>query len=205
VSGESEKGLARAGGEDAASWGVAADASPWRTTGSRYTLQNRWFRVRTDDVITPGGEPGEYNVVEIPPAVTVVALDAMDQLCLLREYRYPHGTWMWETPIGSLDPQDTDLLSAAKRELREEAGLTSEDWTYLGRTLGLKGLSTQVLHTFLARSVVAGCTAREGIEAIDQQRFLSLADFYAEVRAGGVTDAETIVAVALATTHLGLV
>jgi 8-oxo-dGTP pyrophosphatase MutT (NUDIX family) len=184
---------------------AAADPNPWRTTGSRYTHENRWFRVRIDDVITPGGEPGEYNVIEVPPAVSVVALDERNRLCLLREYRYPHETWLWETPIGSLEADDTDPLSAARRELREEAGLTSEDWTYLGITRGLKGVSTQVIHNFLARNVTRGRTAREGVEAIDEQRFLSLAAFFQEVRAGRVTDAETIAAVALAAAHLEIV
>jgi 8-oxo-dGTP pyrophosphatase MutT (NUDIX family) len=181
---------------------AAGDPSPWRTTGSRYALQNPWFRLRVDDVITPGGTPGTYNVIEVPPAVSVVALDASDRLCLLREYRYPQEAWLWETPVGSLDAADTDPLSAAQRELREEAGLTSEDWSYLGVTRGLKGLSTQVLHVFLAREVVRGRTAREGIEAIDQQRFVSLAEFFEEVRTGQVTDAETIATVALAAAHL---
>jgi 8-oxo-dGTP pyrophosphatase MutT (NUDIX family) len=195
----------RADGQDAPSPTTASHPSPWRTTGSRYAHENRWFRVRTDDVITPGGEPGEYNVVEIPPAVSVVALDGRGRVCLLREYRYPHQTWMWETPIGSLDPADTDPLSAARRELREEAGLTSEDWTYLGATRGLKGVSTQVVHNFLARNVAPGRTAREDVEAIDQQRFVDLADFFAEIRNGEVTDAETITAIALAVAHLRIV
>jgi 8-oxo-dGDP phosphatase len=201
-----DQDLGRPGNDGGEASGTgAADPSPWRTTGSRYTHENRWFRVRTDDVITPGGKPGEYNVIEVPPAVSVVALDARNRLCLLREYRYPHETWLWETPVGSLDDGDTDPLSAAQRELREEAGLTSADWAYLGTVNGLKGVSTQVLHVFLARDVVQGANSREGIEAIDQQRFVTLPSFFDEVRAGHITDAETIAAVALAVAHLRMV
>jgi 8-oxo-dGTP pyrophosphatase MutT (NUDIX family) len=183
---------------------VTVDTGPWRTVASRYTHVNRWFRVRTDDVITPACEPGEYNVIEVPPAVTIVALDADDELCLIREYRYPHRMWMWETPVGSVDPGDREPLAAAQRELREETGLTSDDWTYLGVAHGLKGVSTQVLHTFLARNVTAGRPVRDGVEAIDQQRFISLGGFFEEVRTGLVTDAETITAVALVVAHLQL-
>ncbi|MGR6967063.1 NUDIX domain-containing protein [Geodermatophilus sp. URMC 61] len=177
---------------------------PWRTLSSRYTHENRWFRVRTDDVLNPDARPGEYNVIEVPAAVSVVALDDRERFCLIREYRYAQESWLWETPVGRLDADDPDPLVAAQRELREETGLASDDWTYLGLTRGLKGLSNQVLHHYLARAVRAGHTAREGVEAIDQQRFVSFQDFFEELRTGQVTDGETVAAVALAAAHLGL-
>jgi 8-oxo-dGTP pyrophosphatase MutT (NUDIX family) len=176
--------------------------SPWRIVRSRVAHENKWFRVRTDDVIGPDSEPGEFNVVELPPAVTVVALDSDDRFCLIREYRYSHRSWLWETPVGSIDPGDEDSLTAAQRELREETGLCSDDWTYLGATRGLKGVSNQILHTFLARNVTAGAAAAESFEVIDGLRFVSFGAFFAEVRRGDVVDGETIAAVTLAFAYL---
>lgn len=47
----------------------------------------------------------------------------MDQLVLIRQYRYPVGDYVYEFPAGLVEPGE-DLLDAARRELFEETGLT---------------------------------------------------------------------------------
>lgn len=178
--------------------------NPWKTIGSKYTHENRWFKVRTDAVITPGGQQGEYNVIEIPPPVGIVALNDKNEICLIKEFRYPHQLWIWEVPMGAIDASDADPLVAAKRELKEETGYTSENWEAVGTNYGIKGVTNQIVHTFLARDIVPGKSQHEGIESIEGMRFVSFKDFFAEVRDGSIKDAETITAVTQAAVYLGL-
>ena len=178
--------------------------NPWKTHSSKYVLRNKWFSVRTDAVTTPGGQPGEYNVIEIAPPVAVVALNAKNEICLIRQFRYPRQLWLWEVPMGAIDEKEKPL-TAAKRELREETGLTSDEWQAVGINYGIKGVTTQIVHTFLARNVRAGNSAHDGTEAIDDMRFISFKDFYEEVRRGSITDAEAITAVSQVAAHLHLI
>ena len=46
-----------------------------------------------------------------------------DQLVLIRQYRYPLGNYVYEFPAGLMEPGE-ELLTAARRELFEETGLT---------------------------------------------------------------------------------
>lgn len=69
--------------------------------------------------------------VSLPDAVTCVVIlqmkDAEPRLLLTKEFRYPTGQFLLSPPAGLLDPADeaqTDpILSAARREIREETGL----------------------------------------------------------------------------------
>ena len=68
----------------------------------------------------------------LPDAVTCVVIlnikDEEPKLLLSKEYRYPAGQFLLSPPAGLLDPEDADtenpILTAAKREIKEETGLT---------------------------------------------------------------------------------
>ena len=68
----------------------------------------------------------------LPDAVTCVVIlnikEEEPKLLLSKEYRYPAGQFLLSPPAGLLDPEDADtenpILTAAKREIREETGLT---------------------------------------------------------------------------------
>ncbi|MBQ4035832.1 MAG: NUDIX hydrolase, partial [Paludibacteraceae bacterium] len=65
-------------------------------------------------------------------AVAVVALDDEGRIAIEHQFRYPFGAELLEIPAGKLDYEGEDPLEAAKRELREETGITASDFQYLG-------------------------------------------------------------------------
>ena len=73
----------------------------------------------------------EFRAI-LPDAVTCVVIlnikDEEPKLLLSREYRYPTGQFLLSPPAGLLDPEDSNtenpILTAAKREIKEETGLT---------------------------------------------------------------------------------
>ena len=56
-----------------------------------------------------------------PDAVCIVPRTADDQLLMIREFRYPLGSWCISFPAGLVEV-DEDLEAAIDRELREETG-----------------------------------------------------------------------------------
>lgn len=178
----------------------------WQTHGSRTVYENRWIRVREDDVVGPGG-PGIYGVVEMRhPAVFIVAMDEQDRVCLVRLDRYATGGPSIEVPAGGTDGEDP--LVAARRELLEETGLEAQSWTEIGRMNALNGIADAREIVFLARELRAGVSAHAAAaaqheEGIDLVQWMPCAEVMAMIGRGEIYDGETIAAMAFAAIHLG--
>jgi len=141
-------------------------ANPWTTKSSRIAYENRWIRVREDQVIRPDGQPGIYGVVEVPPSVGVVAINQKDHVVLVGQWRYTLSRYMWEIPRGGSEG-NPDLLAVAKRELAEEAGIRAERWVPLGTVDVNSGITTDVQHLFLATALTPSDTHHDAEEKID--------------------------------------
>ncbi len=128
--------------------GVAEN--PWKTKSSRVAYENAWIRVREDQVVRPDGGAGVYGVVEIRPSVGIVAINERDEVALVGQWRYSVGRYSWEIPRGGSHPGETDMLSVAKRELAEEAGLIAREWEALGAVDVCNGVADDVQSLYLA-------------------------------------------------------
>ncbi len=126
----------------------------------------RVVRVTTDEVVLPNGHRALLEVVHHPGGAAAVALDQTVQVCLLRQYRYVAGGWLWELPAGKLEPGEPPLATA-QRELVEEAGVSARRWDSLGTCLSSPGVFTERLHLFLARALSPAQTAQERAEVIE--------------------------------------
>ena len=114
------------------------------------------FALRADVVRRPGApdeEPFTRVVLEHPGAVVVLAVDDDERVLCLRQYRHPAGLRMLELPAGLLDVAGEEPRAAAERELREEAGLTADRWTPLVSAYSSPGITTELIHYFLAQGL----------------------------------------------------
>ncbi|MGC0273423.1 NUDIX domain-containing protein [Pseudactinotalea sp. Z1739] len=108
--------------------------------------------VSQDVDLGPGGQVvREY--LRHPGAVAIVALDEAGRMLLLRQYRHPVRSYLWEVPAGLLDQQGEDLVAAAARELAEEADLRAARWDTLVDFYTSPGGSDEAVRVFLARDL----------------------------------------------------
>lgn len=128
--------------------------------------RNAWVRLREDRVIRPDGGPGIYSVLELRPSVGIVVLDGSDRLGLVGQWRYPHDKFTWEIPRGGSRTGETDMLAAAERELREEAGLAARRWQRLGEVDVNNGVTDDTQHLFLATELEPVPAAQDPEEQI---------------------------------------
>ena len=151
----------------------------------------RVIRVTTDEVVLPNGHRTELEVVHHPGGAAAVAVDAERRVCLLRQYRYVAGGWLWELPAGKLEPGEPPLATA-QRELTEEAGVTASRWASLGTSRSSPGVFSEVIHLYLATGIAPATTAHERAEVIEIH-WLPLATACEWALAGAITDAKTVV------------
>ncbi len=129
----------------------------WRTLERRLLVDRSPFaRVYDDDIQLPAGQVIKNFVrVEIAPFSIMFAVrgegDAR-QVAFVRQYRQAIADFTLELPAGHIEPGE-DALETARRELREETGLLSDDWQGLGRYVMDANRECGFAHTFLARNV----------------------------------------------------
>ena len=93
------------------------------------------------------------EVVRHPGAVAVLALDDDGRVLLIRQYRHPIRTRAWEIPAGLLDVAGEPPLTAAQRELAEEADLAATTWHVLADFQNSPGGSDEAIRVYLARGI----------------------------------------------------
>lgn len=159
--------------------------------------------VKKDTVRLPNGNTSVREVIRHVGAVCIVPITDDNQVFIERQYRYPYDTVITEIPAGKLDSRQEDRLSAAKRELREETGLTADEWTELGSFYPAAAYSDEFITMYMARGL------HQGRQDLDQDEFLNvikvpLYELVEDVMSGKIPDAKTQTAILKAARILGI-
>lgn len=109
----------------------------------------RVIQINLEQVRLPNDHVTTLEIIHHPGGAAVVALDATNRICLVRQYRHAAGGYIWEIPAGKIDDKEPPLTTA-RRELEEEAGRVASEWRSLGEYLSSPGFLTEIVHLFLA-------------------------------------------------------
>jgi len=119
--------------------------TPWKVLQSNY-LRND---VRVDKCETSNGKIIEPLVLEYGTWVTTVALTQHQEVLLIKQYRHGAQKIIWELPGGAVD-EGEEPIYAAKRELLEETGYTSDNIIEVGRVSPNPASHTNLMYAFIA-------------------------------------------------------
>lgn len=126
-----------------------------KSVSSKTVYQGKIVTLKVEKVEMPEGNLADRELVLHPGGVGIVALTAEDKVILVKQYRKPLETAIYEIPAGKLDAGE-DPLCCAKRELSEETGLEAERFTYLGFIYPSPGFTDEVTHVYLATGLSQG-------------------------------------------------
>jgi len=165
---------------------------------SRYVYENRWMKVREDQVRFPDGSDGIYGVVEKVDFVIVIPRHADGRFEMVEQYRYPVGGRFWEFPQGAWETRpEVDLITVAHGELEEETGLKAESMTELGHLHQASGYSVQQYRAYLATGLSQGKMDRDHEEQDMITGRYTFEEIKGMIKAGQIMDQTTVSAIGL--------
>jgi ADP-ribose pyrophosphatase len=128
-----------------------------------------------------------------------VAVDADDQVLLVRQYRSPAEQILLEIPAGTLDIADDGSVEdpelASRRELEEETGYRAGSWRLLGTFWTAPGFATELMHLYLATDLVPAGDDRRLPEEDERLHLVRMPwqEAVAAAEHGEISDAKSIV------------
>lgn len=163
-------------------------SNPWQTLQRKQVYENPWIEVYEDQVINPRGGEGIYGKVSFKNlAIGIVPVDEELYTWLVGQHRYTLDEYSWEIPMGGGSKIDGPLESA-KRELKEETGLSANRWENIMRIHTSNSVTDEEGFIYLAQDLTPGETEFDETEDL-QIRRLPLYDAVQLVMNGSITDA----------------
>lgn len=166
-------------------------ANPWRYQNSKKIYGNPWFSLHEDEVINPAGGLSHYGKIHFKNlAIGIIPLDENNNTWLVGQYRYVPDCYSWEIPMGG-GPLHINPLDSARRELKEETGLSATHWQELMKLHTSNSVTDERGLVYVARGLTEGETEFEETEELLIQK-LPLEEAIERVLSGEVTDAISV-------------
>ncbi|HXS96411.1 MAG TPA: NUDIX hydrolase [Candidatus Limnocylindrales bacterium] len=162
-----------------------------KITESKQVYDCGLFRVTEDRAVDKKTKfEIKRSVVRHAGSAVMMAVDDKKRILLVRQYRLPADSYMWELPAGRLDPGEKPL-QAAKRELAEETGYQAKTWTKLVSFFASPGYVQERMTIFLATDLKAGEATPMEDERIEAKWFKAK-EVRQMIEDGEIEDAKTM-------------
>lgn len=165
----------------------------WKKISTSTVFENDWMSVHDDLVLNPRGGKSRYGHVHFKNrAVAIIPIGKDDDIWLVGQHRFTLDAYSWEIPMGGA-PLDESTLAAAKRELKEETGLSAGKWTKILKLHTSNSITDEAGYVYLAEDLSEGETDFDETEELSIRK-LPLHDALAMVDRNEITDAITVAA-----------
>ena len=161
-----------------------------KTLSSQLIYEGRAVKLRVDTVRMANGSESTREIVEHIDCVAIVAVDADDNVLLVKQFRKPVEKELLEIPAGGIDPGE-DPVAAVRREMQEETGYLPRKVERLGGFYSTPGYGTEYLHLYLATDLTPSPLNAEDTESIKLIR-VPISQISNLIASGSICDAKSI-------------
>ncbi len=162
--------------------------------------QGRVFSLRRDKVRLPNGRETHLDIIDHPPAVTLIPVDNQGNILFVRQYRHATGLEFLELPAGVVE-KDEAPEACARREIREETGMSAGQIQLIGQFYEAPGYSTEYMYVYLAQDLTPDPLPGDEDEYIAVEKY-PIAQAYAMAETGVIIDAKSLASLLLASSIL---
>jgi ADP-ribose pyrophosphatase len=158
---------------------------------SKEVFKGKLLHVFLDEALLPDHSRSTREWIMHPGACAVVPVFENGDIMLIRQFRYPMKQIFWEVPAGKIDPGETQDETAL-RELKEEAGLVTTDFDYVGHFYPGIGYSDEVIHIYLAWNLKTTDQQTDDDEFVIKER-IPFSEAIEMVHTGEINDGKTVI------------
>ena len=168
--------------------------NPWTILNEKKIYENPWIELTEFKVLNPKQKPGIYGKIHFKGiAVGVIAMDNEKNIYLVGQYRFPLEQYSWEIPEGGADPK-IPLVESAKRELKEETGVTAKNWQEIQRIHTSNSATDELGVIYLATGLSIGKSDPEETEDLVIKK-VSFEGAFKMVIDGEITDSLSVASI----------
>jgi 8-oxo-dGTP pyrophosphatase MutT (NUDIX family) len=165
--------------------------NPWTTLSTRMVYANPWLELWEENCLDPSRRPALYGRVSFRnKAVGIIPIDDDGHTWLVGQYRYCLHQYSWEIPMGG-SPHRLPVLESARRELKEETGLTADRWEQILFVHTSNSVTDEEGYVFTAEGLTHGDTEFDSTEQIELRR-LPAREAVRMAEEGSITDALSV-------------
>jgi len=136
-----------------------------KTLSSQLIYEGQVVKLRVDTVKMAGDRQTTREIIEHSDCVAIVAVDADDNILLVRQFRKPVEKELLEIPAGGIEFGE-DPVTAVSRELQEETGFLPGKVEQLGGFYSAPGYCTEYLYLYLASDLTPSQLYAEDTDSI---------------------------------------
>jgi len=140
--------------------------SRWKFISQKSIFRAKLFDVKQIDFESKTGKRKIHHVAERASIVSVFPLTDSYEIYLISEYRYLLKKTIIEAVAGHVEKKET-TISAAKRELKEEAGIQAMQLEEIARIEMSGSVFRSKMHLFLAKGLEIGDNKLDDDEEIE--------------------------------------
>lgn len=148
-----------------------------------------------DTMAIPNGNIVKWDHIEHKGAAAVIPVLEDGRIVLVHQYRNSVEKYTWEIPAGGLNGREEPTILAARRELQEETGFTTDKELEL-----LICIHTTVAFCNEKIDIYVATDLKEGVQHLDEDEYLDVKAFTVDeikemIYSGKMTDSKTIAAI----------
>ncbi|OGH37524.1 MAG: hypothetical protein A3B44_02935 [Candidatus Levybacteria bacterium RIFCSPLOWO2_01_FULL_38_21] len=167
----------------------------WKIKSQKTIFIQRFFKVKTQEILLPNGKKRKYSIVERRPISVIFPASDKLELYLISQFRHLFNKKILEAVAGHIDTKETPL-GAARRELKEETGITASSWREILEFETSASVIKSNIHMFLAKGIELGVSNPEEGEEIELVK-MSIEEAIKKIMDGEIRTASTIIGVFL--------
>lgn len=165
-------------------------------------FDGRVVHLKVHRVRLPDGNESKREIIYHQGAVAIVAIDAEQEVLLVKQFRLGANAVTYEIPAGLLETNE-DPLDAISRELREETGYRPLNIESMGGVFVAPGYTTEYIHLYYAKGYEYAPLEQDADEFVEAIR-LPFVDALNMIDEGIIIEAKTIIALLKVARCLGL-